>query len=253
MILKSALIIGNPTIKLEEIDSTNDHASRILNEDDTIVDGTVIWALHQTKGRGQFDAKWLTNKAENLTMSIILKPRQLHIKKQFYLSIISSLSLVALLKKHGIAAMIKWPNDIYVGKNKIAGILIQNSISGHDIQSSIVGIGLNVNQHTFHPSVPNPTSISSESNKSHELAILLKQLFLTFESYYTMLNKGDLNSLKSEYLGFLYQKNKVATYQKTDGTTFNGKIQSVDDSGLLQIEVEDSSIQSFSLKEIRFL
>lgn len=253
MILVSALIIGNSTIELEEIDSTNDYASRLLRGNDTIADGTVIWTKHQTKGRGQFDAKWFTNKAENLTMSIILKPRQLHIKKQFYLTIVSSLSVLETLKNYGIAASIKWPNDIYVAKNKLAGILIQNSISGHDIQASIVGIGLNVNQRTFHPSIPNPSSICLETKKDHDLLHLRHQLYEHFESYYVDLINGNFDTLMTQYLDSLYQKDKVASYQKEDGTTVNGIIKYVDDSGLLHIELEDSSIQSFTLKEIRFL
>jgi BirA family biotin operon repressor/biotin-[acetyl-CoA-carboxylase] ligase len=253
VILISALIIGNPTIELDEIDSTNDYASRLLAEDASISDGTVICAQHQTKGRGQFDAKWFTNKAENLTMSIILKPSQLHIKKQFYLTIISSLSTVSLLKNYGISASVKWPNDIYVKKNKIAGILIQNSISGYNIQASIIGIGLNVNQQAFHPSVPNPSSISLETGKAVDLFNLRLQFFEYFESYYTDLINGHFEALLSEYLDSLYQRNKVATYQKDDGTIFSGIIKSVDESGVLYIEVEDSTIQSFTLKEIRFL
>ncbi len=253
MILLSALIIGNPTLEFDEIDSTNDQATRLLNNDNSISDGTVIFAHHQTKGRGQFDAKWLTNKAENLTMSIILKPSQLHIKKQFYLTIISSLSVISLLRSYGMTALIKWPNDIYVAKNKIAGILIQNSIAGHDIQSSIVGIGLNVNQQTFHPSVPNPTSILLETAIKQDLSAIRRQLCTHFEAYYTDLINDHSDTLMSQYLDSLYQRNKVATYQKQDGTTFNGMIKYVDDAGLLHLEVEDSSIQSFTLKEIRFL
>jgi len=253
VILLSAVIIGIPTIELDEVDSTNDFASRMLEDKDPVRDGTVIWANHQTNGRGQFDAKWLTNKAENLTMSIILKPSNLHIKKQFYLTIISSLSILFLLKLYGIKASIKWPNDCYVGRKKIAGILIQNSIIGHSIRSSIVGIGLNVNQKKFHSSVPNATSFLLESSKDHSILDIRQQLFDCFESYYLDLQNGNLESLMSDYLTSLYQKDVVSTYESHDGKQFGGIIRDVDESGLLHIELEDSTIRAFSLKEIRFL
>ena len=253
MILISALIIGNPTIELEEVDSTNDFASRLLDGKEPVRDGTVIWANHQTNGRGQFDAKWLTNKAENLTMSIILKPSNLHIKKQFYLTIISSLSILFLLKLYGVKAAIKWPNDCYVGKKKMAGILIQNSVIGQNIRSSIIGIGLNVNQKEFHPSVPNATSILLETGKMFSIVDIRHQFFDCFESYYLDLQNGNHDSIMSEYLASLYQKDVVSMYKTEDEQQFNGIIRHVDESGLLHIELEDSSIRSFSLKEIRFL
>lgn len=251
MILASSLIIGNPTIELESVDSTNDYASTLLSSDQ-VTDGTVINAQHQTKGKGQFGAKWLTTANQNVTLSIILKPKKLHIKYQFYLSIISSLAIRDVLSKYGISARVKWPNDVYVNANKISGILIQNTILNSYIQYSIIGIGLNVNQNVFNPAIPNPTSILKETNKTHSLLDVRQELYNCFESYYIDLKQGDFDTLLHTYKQYLYQKNEVKSYKLIDGTVTNGIIRDVHENGKLDVELENG-INTFSLKEITFI
>lgn len=75
------------------------------------------------------------------------------------------------------ALKIKWPNDIYLNNGKAGGILIQNALSGAMLQSSVVGIGLNVNQTAFDPALPNPTSLLNFSGKKYDLDLLAENLF----------------------------------------------------------------------------
>ena len=145
---------------LESIDSTNDEVKRNIDILDNL---SVIAAYEQTAGRGQRGNIWLTDPAMNLTFSIALKygqmPAGLKALDQFKISEITALSVVELLSGYGIEAKIKWPNDIYVNDRKICGILIEHSVQGEFLSHSIVGIGLNVNQTAFDPSLPNPTSM----------------------------------------------------------------------------------------------
>lgn len=251
MILASSLFVGNPTIELESVDSTNDYASKLINSDN-VTDGYVISAKHQTKGKGQFGSTWLTVPEENLTLSIILKHNKLHIKHQFYLSIISSLAIRDVVATHGITTHVKWPNDIYVKSNKICGILIQNTLQQSLIQYSIIGIGLNVNQHIFDPSLPNPTSLLKETNKKHSLLDIRQELYNRFESYYLDLKKGDFDTLMTTYRHHLYQINEVKSYKLENGEIINGIIRTVNENGKLEMELE-TGIQEFSLKEILFI
>jgi len=251
VILASSLFVGNPTIELESVDSTNDYASEFISSHQ-VTDGTVINAKHQTKGKGQFGSTWLTTANQNLTLSIILKPNNLHIKHQFYLSVISSLSIKDTLLAYGIKAHVKWPNDVYVKAKKISGILIQNTIVRSKIQYSIIGIGVNVNQNVFHPSLPNPTSISKEINKILSLLDIRQKLYNNFESYYIGLKRGEFDTLLDSYKQHLYQKNEVRSYKLEDGTIVNGIIRDVNENGKLDIELENG-INTFSLKEISFL
>ena len=86
-------------------------------------------------------------------------------ENQFVISQITALAVIDLLQKHKLTATIKWPNDIYVGNRKICGILISHTLRGKNLADSIIGIGININQTQFDPSIPNPTSLILELDK----------------------------------------------------------------------------------------
>ena len=180
----------------EELDSTNEEARRRISDLDNL---SVLSVERQTAGRGQRGNRWISATGENLTFSIILKFRkgdassdesscdsavlpQLKAVNQFVLSEISSLALVRLLENHGIRASVKWPNDIYIGSCKVCGMLIENSILGSSVSSSIIGIGLNVNQRNFDVSLPNPTSMLLEDmKKEYDLKTLLEEVLICYQ------------------------------------------------------------------------
>lgn len=162
-------------IWLNSVDSTNDEAKRRISELDNLA---VLSAVSQTKGRGQRSNTWLSEPGKNLLMSIVLKyaphgestsdSLAVQAYDQQVISQITSLALVDLLAAHEIEAKIKWPNDIYVGNKKICGILIENTVLGKWMTSSIIGIGLNVNQRSFDAKLPNPTSMVLRSDGNEE-------------------------------------------------------------------------------------
>ena len=124
---------------------------------------SVLSSLSQTSGRGQGSNTWLSSPGENLTFSVILKygEKPFMAKDQIIISALTAITVTELLTEYEIESQIKWPNDIYVGENKICGILIEHSVKGNKLSNSIVGIGLNVNQRNFDVSLPNPTSIAT--------------------------------------------------------------------------------------------
>ncbi len=164
------------------LDSTNDEARRRIHEIDNL---SVVAAFEQTHGRGQGDHTWLSPRGENLLFSIVLKFEEgrMPAKDSFKISRHTSESLVEFLAGHGIEAWIKPPNDIYVGYRKICGTLIENSIRGAWVSSSIIGIGLNINQRNFDVMLPNPTSMVLETkNETYDLNVCLMEfldIFLT--------------------------------------------------------------------------
>ena len=145
---------------LDTAESSNDEARKAIDSLDNL---SVIAVRCQTKGRGQRTNTWLTTPGENLTFSIVLKSLDILPSEQIAISQITALSVVDYLQSHGIDSRIKLPNDIYVGRKKICGILIENSICSSKMKWSIIGIGINVNQTIFPSSLPNPTSILLES------------------------------------------------------------------------------------------
>jgi len=152
------LFIGKVYIKLNEVNSTNEYAKVLLSKNKPS-EGTVIFAHYQTNGKGQFGKTWKSEKGKNLTFSIILYPNFLEAKRAYSLNQAVSLGLKDCIESQKIPVSIKWPNDIYYHDKKLGGLLIENGLVGENINYSIIGIGLNVNQTTFSQEIPNPTSL----------------------------------------------------------------------------------------------
>lgn len=175
---------SNPDIIwLDVAESSNDEARKAIDSLDNL---SVIAVRCQTKGRGQRTNTWETAPGQNLTFSIVLKDLVILPSEQIAISQITALSVVDFLRMHGIESNIKLPNDIYVGNKKICGILIENSICSNRLRWSIVGIGINVNQTTFPSSLPNPTSILLECDRTKlDLNTQLEYFHKIFSSYHT--------------------------------------------------------------------
>ncbi|HPW86821.1 MAG TPA: biotin--[acetyl-CoA-carboxylase] ligase, partial [Chitinophagales bacterium] len=148
---------------------------------------------------------------------------------------------------------IKWPNDIYIDDKKVAGILIENTISGMYLKHSIIGIGLNVNQQDF-TELARATSLRRELDKSMERISVLKEVLAAIERYFFLLKEGKTTLLKSAYISHLYRYNEMAAFEKH--LPLQGCIKDVSPTGLLIMDVmqEDGSLQEmqFAFKEIAF-
>ena len=155
----------------DSVESTNDEARRLLCGLDNL---SVIAARCQTAGRGQGDHKWHSRPGENLTFSVVLKfgaegaLAPLAARDALLITETVTLALRLYLADEGVKARIKWPNDIYVGDLKVCGILIENILKGADVDSSIIGIGLNLNQTVFPEDIPNPTSLSLLTGRRYD-------------------------------------------------------------------------------------
>jgi biotin-[acetyl-CoA-carboxylase] ligase BirA-like protein len=147
-------------IWLKETESTNRYAKKHICQLDNL---SVVAAMYQTAGKGQGDHIWHSEPGANMLISIILKDLSIKPSEQVRISDITARSVVELLESHGIKAWIKPPNDIWVDKKKICGILIEHSLCGNHISWSIIGVGLNVNQTLFPDDLPNPTSMQLEN------------------------------------------------------------------------------------------
>ena len=200
-------------IWLESVDSTNEEAKRHISDIDNL---SVLSALEQTAGRGQRGNKWTSNTGENLMFSIVLKDPKISARDQFVLNEIASLAVVDFLSMHGITARIKWPNDIYVGSKKICGILIENSLQGSAISSSIIGIGLNINQRNFNVNLPNPTSMvlcQAEEGllNIHRCLEEFMDIFTTLHDRF-LTSACDLSPLRQRYLDTLWRSGEPSRF-----------------------------------------
>jgi len=236
-------------IQLDEVDSTNNYA-RLLFDKNKLKEETVVNAFFQNKGRGQQNNSWISERGKNLTFTLILFTRYLKAEKQFYLSMAVSLGIIDFLKSKNIDAKIKWPNDIYTGKGKIAGILVENSILHEDLLNSFVGIGLNVNQEKFQDI--NAQSMKTVTSVNYDLEETLNRLleFLNFQIQ--RLKENQFNLIKTEYLrnltGFK-EKRKFSA----ESRIFYGKIMDVEENGQLVIKNAEGKKLKFMFKEVTLI
>jgi BirA family biotin operon repressor/biotin-[acetyl-CoA-carboxylase] ligase len=147
---------------------------------------------------------------------------------------------------------IKWPNDICYGSSKIGGILINHTISGNTFDASVIGIGINVNQTHFDPSVPNPVSVKQIIFKDTDLDHALNLLIKNLDVRYDQLKQGDFYMLDLDYRSKLSGLNEIKNY-RTDSGIFQGIIRDVDPFGRLIIEDADKNQMTFSHGEVEFL
>ena len=235
--------------RFDILGSTNDEARNPIYKE-----GDIVIAERQTAGRGQRGHTWESAEGENITFSLILEPRFLPINEQFLLSEVLALGLVDTLAEYGIEAKIKWTNDIYVGDRKIVGMLIENSLGGGVLTRTIAGIGLNINQVEFDPSLPNPTSMALLTGKKFDRDEVLQRLHANTLSLYEALRRGEKEMLQSRYRETMYRRGEEHPFALPDGSIFQGIIRGVRPSGELQIEhSDDGSLHEYLFKQVEFI
>ena len=225
-------------IHLKEVDSTNDFALNYITKTNP-KDGFCIFTDYQTAGKGQYGRQWESAPGQNLLCSIIIKPSNLSIDRLFELHIISSLAILKTLNELSLKDItIKWPNDIYIGNNKIAGILIQNVIRGTKILFSIIGIGININQTHFNIDA-NVSSVKIEKGNPFDLNIILINLHKNLMTYYNDIKNTTSENQLKEYNHHLFNKNNEIQF-KTKMDDFRiGKLLEVNKMGQLIINTLD--------------
>lgn len=241
--LSQTVFIGRNLLYLPQCTSTN---SLLLEEcrANSVPHGKVLITSYQTEGRGQQGNRWYSGKSLNLTFSIALH-LQLAVEKQFFLSVVTSLAIVDYLKIGAVKAEIKWPNDTLIDGKKCGGTLIENIVEGMCIKTSVVGIGINVNQPQLSPAV----SIGQVTGRVHDLQEELERLLLCFEK--RLLQIENERALKEEYEEYLFGMNKERNFQMND-RTIAAEVRGVEESGKLLLS-SGNEIFSVGMKELKWV
>ena len=194
-------------IWLKLTDSTNDEARRRLDALDNL---SVLAAETQTAGRGQGDHTWTSAPGQNLTFTLVLKfPPCAPIATSEILLITQAVTggIRRYLLSKGVESRIKWPNDIYVGDRKICGILIENILDGKQVSSSMIGIGLNLNQDRFPADLPNPVSLRQLTGRTYDLRTELVLLREALKKTASLLDSQEGRSeLSRDFDAFVFRK-----------------------------------------------
>ena len=236
---------------LETVDSTNAYLQR--QQAVTDIRNWVVSADEQSAGKGMGQNNWESEVGKNLTFSLALEVSFLPAERQFLLSEAVALGLFQSVydvipseKLH-----IKWPNDIYYENRKLAGILINSTIKANKMGTSIIGIGLNVNQMQFQNWPTHPISLQQITGKEYALQPLLEHIV---ESIYNKVEvlKADATTLEKEYLQRLYRHHTWADYE-VNGKVLRLFLTGIDPFGRLMLVDEKEKSYCFDIKEIKFL
>jgi len=197
--------IGHNIHTFDTIESTNNYAMQQMRQNG-MTHGEVVWAKAQTKGKGQRGNVWEGGQAENLLFSIVLKPSFIGLSSQHMLNELMSVALHLYLSAKGVnGVQIKFPNDVLVNGQKIAGILTECSTMGSTLEYAIVGIGLNVNQEVFSSFLRPATSLQLQTGKEFQLKEELLQVLNYINEVYASCQK-EYPDVKAYYEAYLLKK-----------------------------------------------
>jgi BirA family biotin operon repressor/biotin-[acetyl-CoA-carboxylase] ligase len=223
-------------------------AQMLADMNNRISNGFVVIADHQTQGRGQRGNRWEAEAGKNLTFSMAFFPRFLEARFSFWLSAAVSLGIVSALKPLLPDCEVKWPNDIVCGGKKLCGILIENSVQGMNLDRSIVGVGLNVNQMVLPPGA---TSLRLERQREFDRVEIFNQIRSGIQFWYNRLQLEGWQKIRQAYYKNLFLLARPHDFFLPDGSRFRAVIKSISDSGALNL-VTATGEKQFDFKEVSF-
>ena len=248
---------------IDETDSTNQWMRNHLTGGQAPCE--VVWADYQTAGRGCGSNTWESERGKNLLFSMHLtgglppSPPQSPLGGKtvvppllgrsgggmFHISMVTSLAICEALGKYIGDLSIKWPNDIYWRNGKIGGILIEHRLQGEWIRDSIIGVGLNVNQRTFHSDAPNPVSLWQICEREADREQLLRDILQAFGALICQ-------DVSSRYRAMLYRRKGFHPYTDRDGT-FMAELVDVADNGCLLLRDDNGCERCYAFKEVQYV
>jgi BirA family biotin operon repressor/biotin-[acetyl-CoA-carboxylase] ligase len=232
--LGKSLFAGH-IVYLETVDSTNRLAKDLASAG--AAEGTIVIAEEQTAGRGRRSRSWLSQGRANLTFSILLRPGVV-VDKVFSLTMILGLATAeAVQKRTKLSCMIKWPNDLYAGGKKIAGILTEFAARERGVEWVVLGLGLNVNWYPTEGKTLSrlATSIQAEIGERVSRNELLVEILKQFEAYYNDVLSGRTESVYERWNDFSLILGKQVVIE-SDRMKITGKALRIDQDGALIIE-----------------
>lgn len=233
-----------------ELSSTNSYALEAIKRKE-LNEGAVIYADYQNLGKGQQGNKWESEKAKNLLMSLMVCPK-VKVENRFLISQCVALGIKNYLDSLSVGVVqIKWPNDILVNRQKIAGILIENMIEGAEINTSVIGIGLNVNQLQFSNFKRKATSLSLLLNIDFIIYEVMTEMLAQIKQQFIDLDAMGKSYIQTHYLQNLYGFKESLNFEDFQGK-FRGRIAHIDPDGMLQLW-RNGRLCAYDLKEIQFI
>jgi BirA family biotin operon repressor/biotin-[acetyl-CoA-carboxylase] ligase len=250
-VLRKALLApGSMWSQLEVVESspsTNlDLAARARETDD---DGVVLIAEHQTAGRGRLDRTWTAPPRAGVTMSVLVRPDDVPVAHWPWIPLLSGLAVAAALRRDaGVAALVKWPNDVLVNDGKVAGLLVERvepSTGSRHKAAAVIGIGLNVTLRRDELPVPTATSLLLEHSSTTDRSLLVRGILRALEGMLTDWYRhggdarGGLHTAYAEACATLGRRVRI---DQPGGPSIAGDAVGVDDEGRLLVRTPTGQV-----------
>ena len=239
----------------DSIGSTNTYL-RELNGGDPAYDYEVAVATFQTAGRGQKGNSWESEAGKNLLFSILAHPKDINVRKQFYISeaialAVSDSVMAAIGPEYAPDVSVKWSNDVYWKDFKMAGILIENTLQGDRILDTVVGVGLDVNQKVFVSDAPNPISLKNITGREFNLDDLLQDIIARFIGYME-LSADKRPDVDQAYRNHLYRREGYHKFRDENGE-FLAQIEGIRPDGCLMLLTDGGQHRTYEFKQVQFI
>ena len=236
--------IGKKIRYLENTPSTIWVGKQMCSEGDVgKMHGMVIIAEEQTGGIGRMGRAWVSPSG-GIWITVVLKPR-VPIDHIFMITMAGSIAIArAIRKEYDLGALIKWPNDIYIGSKKVAGLLLELAAEADEVHYCLLSIGIDVNVplNQFTPALQKDiTSISAEVGHEVDRASFLARILKEFESRYLLIEGGEYETIIREWKSLSCTlENRVHIGPKN---SFEGEAIDIDEFGALIIRKDNGKLE----------
>ncbi len=241
---------------IDQVESTNTYLMEQIASGRTLPQLHTVVTREQTAGRGMRGNTWTSRPGDSLTFSFLLRSDLLQGKQQFAVSELTAWAVMRTFASYMTEEQkellhVKWPNDIFYGERKLAGILIEHSLTGARVDYSVIGVGMNINDESFPPELPIAISLRMITGRvlmpievlirlHSELGLLLPDFLL-----------GRYQDVHRHYMKHLYRREGFHPFTDVNGQ-FRAQIKDVTPEGRLVLQREDGWERAYAFKEVRF-
>jgi len=227
----------------DEVGSTNDVAATAAEAG--APEGLVIVANAQSTGRGRVGRRWSSPPGAGLYVSVVLRP---HGPALQLLTIAAGLAIAeGVHAASGLDAGVKWPNDVYVGSRKLAGILAEAGSSAGAVDHVVLGFGINILRAAYPPDVSaRATSIESELGRAVDRGLVLAECLAALWSRYRMLQRDGAHDVIAAWRARAAANMGRVVEWNVDGRWCQGRAEDIDATGALLVRAGEQIVRVIS-------
>ncbi|GBC77938.1 Bifunctional ligase/repressor BirA [bacterium HR08] len=235
--------------RYDSVTSTNDVARELAEAG--AEEGTTVVAAEQTAGRGRYARRWHSPKGEGLYHSIILRP-PVPPSRAPVLSLIAAVALAETLREeYGVAADIKWPNDVMIGGRKVAGILMELEADEDRVRYIILGVGVNINQVSFPEEIADvATSVRRETGMIYDPEGFRRRFFARLQQWYEVWRTTGEARVLERYMALSSYVRGQWVNVLCGGRRVQGRTCGLTPAGALLVETEAGGVEAILTGEV---